>query len=143
MEQDKGVKLSKTILEMKFMKKTKEKVLKEQEDAEGQAMYSNEITEAMRRDGNIIFREASISLCKNLVEGRLSFGGMNPDVEKLMEKDYNKQIFESERKKEKDISDEQMAKDYSSVVDTIGNKFKGKRSKNKTFQKPAKDEPLV
>lgn len=143
MENDNKVKLSKSVLEMKFMKKTKEKTLKEQEDAEGQAMYSNEISEEMRKNANIIFREASISFCRNLVDGRLSFGGMNPEVEKLMANDYNKAVFELGTKLEKDVSDEQMAKEYSTVVDTIGNKFKPKKQKNKKFQKPSKTEPLM
>lgn len=141
MESEKEIKLSKSILEMKFMKKTKEKVLKEQEDAEGQAMYRNEITEEMKKNGNIIFREASIAICKNLIDGRLSFGGMNPDVEKLMQNDYNKFFNEAERRKDKDVTDEQMAKEYSTIVDTIGNKFKSK--KNKKFQKPSTTEPLI
>lgn len=41
------VKLSKSILDMKFMKRTKDKVLKEEDDAQSRAMYSNEITEKM------------------------------------------------------------------------------------------------
>lgn len=45
MDDPKRAKLSKSILEMKFMKKTKERVEKEEEDAEGHAMYSKEITE--------------------------------------------------------------------------------------------------
>ncbi|KAF5307015.1 hypothetical protein FQR65_LT06602, partial [Abscondita terminalis] len=91
------------------MKKTKERVLKEQDDADGEAMYSNEITEAMRKSGNINFTEVSIVNCKDLLEGRLSFNGMNPDIEKLMKNDYQKQVEQHERTKEKDISDIEMA----------------------------------
>ena len=98
MEEAKPIQLSKSILDMKFMKKTKERVQKEQEDAEGKAMYSNEITEEMKKSGNIIFTETSIFNCRNLVEGRLSFGGMNPEIEKLMTDDFNKNKQEVERK---------------------------------------------
>ncbi|XP_066258262.1 M-phase phosphoprotein 6 [Euwallacea similis] len=135
MDKDRKIKLSNSILEMKFMKRTKEKVLKEKEDAEGQAMYSNEITDEMRKNGNIIFRETSITICKGLIDGRLSFGGMNPEVEKLMETDYNKAVAEANKKQEKDITDEQMAMEYSPVSDTISNKFKTKKHKNKKFRK--------
>ncbi|KAJ3653915.1 hypothetical protein Zmor_013140 [Zophobas morio] len=140
MEEAKPIQLSKSILDMKFMKKTKERVQKEQEDAEGKAMYSNEITEEMKKSGNIIFTETSIFNCRNLVEGRLSFGGMNPEIEKLMTDDFTKKKQEVERKKETDISDEKMAQEYSTLVDTIGNKFSGKRNKNKRkFLKPSED----
>ena len=140
MEEAKPIQLSKSILDMKFMKKTKERVQKEQEDAEGKAMYSNEITEEMKKSGNIIFTETSILNCRNLVEGRLSFGGMNPEIEKLMTDDFTKKKQEVERKKETDISDEKMAQEYSTLVDTIGNKFSGKRNKNKRkFLKPSED----
>jgi len=53
--------------------------------------------------------EPSYVFCENLVNGRLSFRGMNPEIEKLMEarmKDIQDQI---EAKKETDVSDEQMA----------------------------------
>lgn len=146
MEGKKEVGLSKTILEMKFMKKTKEKVQKEIEDAEGQAMYSNEITEEMRRSGNLVFIETSITNCKNLIDGRLSFGGMNPEVEKLMANDYIKLLEAEEKRREKDITDVEMAQGYSSVVDTIGKKFSTKQSKQKhrfkkkVFVKPANED---
>jgi M-phase phosphoprotein-6 len=64
MEDVKSIQLSKSILDMKFMKKTKERVEKEKEDAEGKAMYFNEITNEMRQSGNIVFSETSIFTCK-------------------------------------------------------------------------------
>lgn len=143
MEQNKNVRLSKGILEMKFMKKTREQVLKDQEDAESQEMYSREITEEMKKNGHIIFREASMTICKGLADGRLSFGGVNPEVEKLMETTYNKALAEAQKREEKDVSDEHMAKGYSTVINTINNKFKTKKSRNKKFQKPNTSEPLI
>lgn len=137
MDDRKRAKLSKSILEMKFMKKTKERVEKEEEDAEGQAMYSKEITEKMRNSGHLIFIESNISQCKDLLDGRLSFGGMNPEIEKLMSNDYVKKFEASEKSKEKDVSDVEMAKGYSTVVDTMNNKFKSKNQRNKKkFMKP-------
>ncbi|XP_019876041.1 M-phase phosphoprotein 6 [Aethina tumida] len=142
MEDSKQVKLSKGILDMKFMKKTRERVLKEADDAEGKAMYSDEITEEMKRAGNTIFIETSLTLCKDLIDGRMSFGGMNPEIEKLMSNDYLKKLEQSEKKKETEISDVEMAKGYSTAVDLISKKFqKGRpRSKNKKFVKPDENE---
>jgi len=142
------VKLSQSILDMKFMKKTKEKFTKDQEDAESKEMYSNQITDEMKKDGNIIFREASITFCKGLIDGRLSFGGMNPDIEKMMENDYNKLLNEAEKRKEKDVTDEEMAKgtfssakESSTLNKLISNKFKTKKRKRE-FKKPSTNEAL-
>ncbi|XP_056643558.1 M-phase phosphoprotein 6 [Diorhabda sublineata] len=145
MDQKEDVKLSKTILEMKFMKKTKEKVEKLADDLEGNKMYSNEITEEMRRTGNLVFISTSIVNCKNLIDGRLSFGGMNPEIEKLMANEYTKLLEEQERKKEKDVTDAEMAEGYSTLVDTLGKKFnKQKKSKSKKkFVKPNNNEKLL
>lgn len=137
-------KLSKAILEMKFMKKTKEKVEKEIDDAEGQAMYSDQITDEMRKTGNLVFISTSMTICKNLVDGRLSFGGMNPEIEKLMAKDYNKFVGEAETRKEKDVTDVEMAEGYSTLVETVGKKFQTKqynpKQKHKKFKKPNIDK---
>lgn len=130
---------------MKFMKKTKEKVEKLADDLEGNQMYTNEITDEMRRTGNIVFVSTSIVNCKNLIDGRLSFGGMNPEIEKLMSNEYAKLLEEQERKKEKDITDTEMAEGYSTLVDTIGKKFnKDKKSKSKKkFIRPERNEKLL
>lgn len=140
MEEKKQAKLSKGLLDMKFMKKTKERVEKEEDDAEGQAMYSSEITEEMKQSGNINFSEVSIVGCRDLIEGRLSFRGMNPEIEKLMNDEYAKKLDEAEKRKEKDVTDVEMAKGYSTLVDTMDKKFQNKRHRNtnkKKFLKPA------
>ncbi|KAL3281001.1 hypothetical protein HHI36_004225 [Cryptolaemus montrouzieri] len=132
-----NVQLSKGILEMKFMKKSKEKALKQLEDEESRKLYSKEISEEMKRTGNIVFIETSVFNCKNMVEGRFSFGGMNPDIEKLMANDYVDMLNQIEESKEKDITDIEMAKGYSSVVETMQKKF-NKKTKKK-FMKPSSD----
>ncbi|XP_018336520.1 M-phase phosphoprotein 6 [Agrilus planipennis] len=140
MDEKKNAKLSRAVLDMKFMKKTKERVLKEEENAEGQLMYSNEITEEMKAAGNTLFVETTLVYCKDLVEGRLSFGGMNPVIEKIMKEEYTKKLEDSDKAKEKDVSDIEMAKGYSTVVDTIGKKFHDKRNRyKKKFIKPSDD----
>ncbi|KAK5647051.1 hypothetical protein RI129_005515 [Pyrocoelia pectoralis] len=139
MEQKKNAKLSRAVLDMKFMKRTKERVEKEKDDAEGEAMYANEITQAMRKSGNINLTEVSIATCKDLIEGRLSFNGMNPDIEKLMT-DYHQKFIKAEKTKETEVSDVEMAKSYSSTIQTFGNKFETKRNRNKNkFLKPSDD----
>ncbi|KAB0802258.1 hypothetical protein PPYR_04444 [Photinus pyralis] len=139
MEQKKNAKLSRAVLEMKFMKKTKERVEKEKDDAEGEAMYANEITEAMRKSGNINFTEVGIFTCKDLIEGRLSFNGMNPEIEKLMN-DYHQKLIKTDKVRETEISDVEMANAYSSTVNTMGKKFETKRNRKKNkFLKPSDD----
>lgn len=136
MEDKKRVQLSKQILDMKFMKRTKERVEKEEEDAVGKAMYSDQITEQMRKSGHIIFVSTSIGNCKTLIDGRLSFNGMNPEIERIMAEKYQKTLDDIEKEKEKDVSDVNMAKGYSTLVDTMGKKFHNKRNRNKKFMKP-------
>lgn len=108
---EKKTQLSGAILDMKFMKKSRERVEKELDDAQGNAMYSNDITEQMRKGERFAVAEVSISTCKDLIEGRLSFGGMNRDIEKLMEKENSKKT--QKQGKETDISDLEMAKKFN------------------------------
>ncbi|XP_017787002.1 PREDICTED: M-phase phosphoprotein 6 [Nicrophorus vespilloides] len=128
-------KLSKSVLDMKFMKKTKDRVEKEADDAEGNAMYSSEITEDMKKSGTI-FVNTSIMNCRNLIEGRLSFGGMNPDIEKIMSDTYVKQLEDAEKQNEKDVSDQEMAEGYSTLNKTMAKKFQTKKARSKKFMKP-------
>lgn len=109
-------KLSKSVLEMKFMKRTKEKILKEEDDAEGRAMYSNEITDKMLNEKSQYIIENSYVPCENLKEGRFSFHGMNPEIERLLELEEEARRLASEnalsKRMNKDVSDRQMANVY-------------------------------
>ncbi|XP_055628171.1 M-phase phosphoprotein 6 isoform X2 [Toxorhynchites rutilus septentrionalis] len=126
------VKLSKGILEMKFMSRTREKIEKEKDDAEGRALYSNEITDKMMHESSKFVIETSYVPCEDLIEGRVSYGGMNPEIERLMELEKNKdlaakiekeQAEAAERQKmRKDVPDEEMAKFYTSVMKTMKKK---------------------
>jgi len=53
--------------------------------------------------------EPSYVFCEDLINGRLSFRGMNPEIEKLMEARMKNIQDQTEVKKETDVSDEQMA----------------------------------
>ncbi|XP_055855179.1 M-phase phosphoprotein 6 [Episyrphus balteatus] len=142
--------LSKGILEMKFMQRTKAKVDKEIEEAEGRAMYSSEITDKMNQNSNFII-EPSFMYCEGLIEGRLSYRGMNPEIERLLE-------LEQEEKDKKtrpppqanDVSDKDMQAFYeNNLARTMQKKFDKKRKSNDNskggnkklkFQKPKEDD---
>lgn len=53
--------------------------------------------------------EPSYVFCEELIDGRLSFQGMNPTIEKLMEAKENAKRAQVETKQEVDMSDEEMA----------------------------------
>ncbi|XP_058463218.1 M-phase phosphoprotein 6 [Malaya genurostris] len=132
------VKLSKGILEMKFMSRTREKIEKENDDAEGRALYSNEITDKMLHGSSKYIIETSYVPCEDLIEGRVSYGGMNPEIERIIELEKNKDLaalIEKERaeaaerqKMRRDVPDEEMAKFYTSVVKTVKKKFDKRQS---------------
>ncbi|XP_055597981.1 M-phase phosphoprotein 6-like [Uranotaenia lowii] len=131
------VKLSKGILEMKFMSRTREKLEKEKDDEEGRALYKNEITDKMLHESSKYIIETSYVPCEDLIEGRVSYGGMNPEIERLIELEKNQdmaQLTEKQRaeaaerqKMRTDVPDEEMAEFYSSVVGTIKRKFDNRR----------------
>lgn len=124
-------KLSKSILEMKFMKKTKEKVEKEADDDEGRKMYAGQITDKMLGDC-LFISEQSFVPCEDLIVGRVSYRGMNPEIERILElEDESKQAVLI-KEQELDVNDKDMAKHYTTLVNTIGKKFNPKERKHKT-----------
>lgn len=119
--------LSKGILEMKFMQRTKAKVDKEIEAAEGRAMYSNEITDKMLNSNSNFIIEPSFVHCENLIEGRLSFRGMNPEIERLLELEREEKAAAKRQEQSTDVSNEDMLKFYQNktagAAHTIEKKF--------------------
>lgn len=106
-------KLSKGILDMKFMKRTKDKVTKEQDDAEGRAMYASQITDKMLQHGECQYVcEPSFVPVEGLVEGRFSFRGMNPEIERLLELEELARQALLNKDVKKDVEDEEMADSY-------------------------------
>lgn len=125
-------KLSKSILEMKFMKKTKEKVEKEADDEEGRSMYAGQITDKMLHGDCLFINEQSFVPCEDLIVGRLSFRGMNPEIERILElEDASKQAVLI-KEQELEVTDKDMAKHYTTLVNTIGKKFNPKERKHKS-----------
>lgn len=104
--------LPKAVLDMKFMKKTKERIEKELENLQDHdELYSGIITSEMRHATGNFISESSFIFCENLMEGRLSFKGMNPEIERIMELENVK--TEDNGEMQKDVSDEILAKKMS------------------------------
>ncbi|XP_017886821.1 M-phase phosphoprotein 6 [Ceratina calcarata] len=121
-------KLSRSILEMKFMKRTKEKVQKQEFQEEGEEYFGNELTKRMKKESERFVSEPSYVFCEKLVDGRISFQGMNPEIEKLMEEERRNERVRNEQKQEADISDEQMAKSLSNYRKKTKVNYKRERS---------------
>uniref|UniRef100_A0A1A9WKT0 M-phase phosphoprotein 6 n=1 Tax=Glossina brevipalpis TaxID=37001 RepID=A0A1A9WKT0_9MUSC len=148
-------KLSKGILEMKFMQRTKAKVDEEIEVAEGRAMYSSELTSGMLNGNSNFIIEPSFVSCENLIDGRLSFRGMNPEIEKEMELEKSEKEATAKRpEQETEVSTNDMAEFYAAASQTMQKKFQKHRKvnnnkrpnsdniihkKNKKFKKPQTD----
>lgn len=94
-------------------------------------MYSSEITEKMLHGNSNIIIEPSYVICEGLIEcGRFSFGGMNKDIERLMEQEQQAkrvkqedETMQKQKEMKKDIPDDEMMKYYNSLMHTVGNKF--------------------
>lgn len=137
--------LSKSILQMKFMKKSKEKVEKENDDEEGRTIYASEITSKMKFVKSNYILEGSYVPCEDLLDGRVSFRGINPEIERLLEEERNVKMakkvvenFEKEKHMQTDVSDLDMLNAYNannSLVKNISKKFQNKRQYNNQHSK--------
>jgi M-phase phosphoprotein-6 len=89
--------------------------------------------------------------CENLIVGRLSFHGMNPEIERILELEHESDRAEMDIN-ENDVSDFEMANRYNTLVGTVSRKFNTKRDhrnlqecdteqriKKMKFMKPACD----
>ncbi|XP_011210605.2 M-phase phosphoprotein 6 [Bactrocera dorsalis] len=147
--------LSKGILEMKFMQRTKAKVDKEIEEAEGREMYSQEITQKMLNSNSNYIMEPSFVHCENLIEGRLSFRGMNPEIERLLELEQADKLANTRHEQPTEVSDKDMASFYNAQQVTMQKKFQTKaqfkakrnnvektkwQNKKARFHKPQEDD---
>ncbi|MBN3309896.1 MPH6 phase, partial [Amia calva] len=83
---------------------------------------------------NCIIEERSFVPCEDLLYGRMSFRGFNPEIEKLMtvmnSQTRAEEEEEEEEKMEADITDEEMARRYESLVDSMKKKFAKKRDRS-------------
>ncbi|NXF92020.1 MPH6 phase, partial [Eubucco bourcierii] len=128
-------KLSKNLLRMKFMQRGLDSQTKKQLEEEEKKIISEEhwyldLPDLKEKESYII-EERSFMPCEDLLYGRMSFKGFNPEIEKLMiqmnSKCKEKEI-EVDDKMEADVSDEEMARrQYETLVGTVGKKFMRKR----------------
>lgn len=128
--------LSKSVLQMKFMKRTKLKVEQAEEEAQGRAMYANEITSKMLGDSSLYIIEPSYVPCEDLIDGHVSFRGINPEIERLMEKEQIAKQQPVDREMTKDVSDKDMVQHYN-LVNTISRKFDRKSGRKTMSLEPA------
>ncbi|XP_073688453.1 M-phase phosphoprotein 6 [Garra rufa] len=140
MAKDGASKLSKNLLRMKFMQRGLDADVRKQLDEEEKRIISEEhwfldLPELKAKENHII-EERSYVPCEDLVYGRMSFRGFNPEVEKLMLLMNTQKEEEDEDeegnvgKMETDITDEEMAKRYESLVESMRKKFAKKRNRS-------------
>lgn len=77
-------KLSKGVLELKFMKKSKEKFQVQEENEERENLYQDQLS-SLHEGADRILMVNSYYDCMDFLPCRLSFGGMDQDIEKLNE----------------------------------------------------------
>lgn len=142
-------KLSRHLLDMKFMKKSKEKEQKDQEEEEHRLLYGGDTIDTIKKEGSRYIINESYASCLGLLPPRMSFMGRNPEIERLMQQNTEK---ETNSCKMPGIQDEEMAERYSTLVGTVAKKFekrklhsspetshKKKTNKPKQFQRPSDD----
>ncbi|XP_018411380.1 PREDICTED: M-phase phosphoprotein 6 [Nanorana parkeri] len=128
-------KLSKNLLRMKFMQKSLDPETKKQLEEDEKKIISDEhwfldLPELKEKE-NYIIEERSFLPCEDFLFGRMSFKGFNPEIEKLMVQMNSRATEEDldEGKMDVDVSDEEMARRYESLVGTIKQKFTKKRDR--------------
>ncbi|KAM6225343.1 M-phase phosphoprotein 6 isoform 2-T2 [Rhynchocyon petersi] len=126
-------KLSKNLLRMKFMQRGLDSETKKQLEEEEKKIISEEhwyldLPELKEKESFII-EEQSFSLCEDLLYGRMSFKGFNPEKLMLQMNSKNKTEDTEDEPAELDVSDEEMARRYETLVGTIGKKFTKKRDR--------------
>ncbi|XP_043191122.1 M-phase phosphoprotein 6-like [Amphibalanus amphitrite] len=133
-----GKTLSSNLLEMKFMKRSKENREKEEEQEEYREVFHSNIPDDQ---GRRVTYQPDIAQLENLVYPRRSYGGQNPAIEKLMAEKDGQTGGAADESMEADVTDAQMADHYSSVVGTIGKKFRTKRQRSRSQEQAGERTP--
>ncbi|XP_029283434.1 M-phase phosphoprotein 6-like [Cottoperca gobio] len=132
-----SVKLSKNLLRMKFMQRGLDAETKKQLEEDEKRIISDEhwyldLPEFKAKE-NLIIEEKSFVPCEDLKYGRISFKGFNPEVEKLMllmnPKEEEEEEEEEVSRMQTDVTDEEMALRYESLVESMKKKFAKKRER--------------
>uniref|UniRef100_A0A8C9P5J5 M-phase phosphoprotein 6 n=1 Tax=Spermophilus dauricus TaxID=99837 RepID=A0A8C9P5J5_SPEDA len=117
--------------EMGLDSETKKQLEEEEKKIISEEHWYLDLPELKEKE-SVIIEEQSFLLCEDLLYGRMSFRGFNPEVEKLMLQMNAKNKAEDEDEDEiveLDVSDEEMARRYETLVGTIGKKFAKKRDR--------------
>jgi len=141
---------------MKFMQRSVLRIEREQNNDELQKIIDEEhwvldLPQYKKKD-EVFVSGQSFAFCEQLLPGRQSFRGFNPEIEKLMKihdaEQEAKKIDEAESKNA--ISDKEMAKRYTSLMGTLAKKMATKRSRREAedsepaakrkFIKPSADD---
>ncbi|CAK6977978.1 M-phase phosphoprotein 6 [Scomber scombrus] len=132
-----SAKLSKNLMRMKFMQRGLDAETKKQLEEDEKRIISDEhwyldLPELKAKE-NLIIEEKSFVPCEDLYYGRMSFKGFNPEVEKLMAlmnpKEEVEKEEEEDRRMQTDVTDEEMALRYESLVGSMKKKFAKKRDR--------------
>ncbi|EYC28512.1 hypothetical protein Y032_0007g3264 [Ancylostoma ceylanicum] len=141
-----GKRLSSTVLEMKFMQRTKRKLeAKEKKLRESEAKNQYQLGE---NDGGVTSEPSKscvyqfstdLTFLEGLKFGRMSFKGCNPEVEKLMvyyERKRMGQESDSDSDDGKDVGDVEMATTLRGATTAVARKFQG--TKTKSLERPTR-----
>lgn len=147
-----NAKLSKNLLRMKFMQRGLDAETKKQLEEDERRIISDEhwyldLPELKTKE-NLIVEEKSIVPCEDLRYGRVSFKGFNPEVEKLMalmnpKEDTEEEEEEDLRKMQTDVTDEEMALRYESLVSSMKMKFAKKRERSAAAEEDLNQNPVT
>ncbi|XP_077425267.1 M-phase phosphoprotein 6 [Vanacampus margaritifer] len=134
-----SAKLSKNLLRMKFMQRGLDAETKKQLQEDEKRIISDEHwyldLPERRTQENLLVEEKSVAPLEGLVYGRMSFQGFNPEVERLMAL-MNPQLARKADadvdggRMQMDVTDEEMALRYESLVGTLKKKFARKRERS-------------
>ncbi|CAH1269742.1 MPHOSPH6 [Branchiostoma lanceolatum] len=135
-------KLSKNLMQMKFMQRKqqsddREKLEEEQQRVIDEEHWVLDIPELKKLESRYEVIDSYVP-CEDLKYGRFSFQGFNPAIEKIAKSfEVAKEEEASEAKeKEETVSDDEMARRYEAIVGTIQKKFGKKRHRNSTGDEP-------
>ncbi|XP_038070426.1 M-phase phosphoprotein 6-like [Patiria miniata] len=135
-------KLSKNLMQMKFMQRTQESNVQKELEAEQRRRIDEthwflDLPEITVKESNFDV-EPSFAVCEDLKFGRMSYKGMNPSIEKIMRSIEAEELeaISEQREREMTVSDEEMARRYSTLVGTITNKFTKKRNRTQALDEP-------
>jgi len=109
--------LSKNVLGMKFMQRTKEKLDRKKEVEETTGHKVDDDLKGKTPEVQVWPTEESMVPCEGLLFGRMSFRGYNPEVEKLMEEHghLTKSRGGESSEEEAEVSSKEMAKRYQDM----------------------------